>query len=151
MSSAIRAMSAASALTGARLLHTMFRVTDLQRSLQFYTGILGLTLQRREEYPEGRYSLAFIGYGSENTHTVLELTHNWDRQHYALGDGWGHIALAVPDLHAACAQLRATGVGFLREPGPMTHGPADGSERDVIAFITDPDGYRIELIQARDR
>jgi lactoylglutathione lyase len=133
------------------LLHTMFRVTDMAQSLAFYTKTLGMTLLRSEEYPEGRFSLAFIGYGDENDQTVLELTHNWDTSSYEFGNGWGHIALAVPDVTAAVAQLRESGVKVVREAGPMTHGPADGSERDVIAFVADPDGYRIELIEARSR
>ncbi|MYM26277.1 lactoylglutathione lyase [Duganella sp. FT135W] len=138
-------------LDNARLLHTMFRVTDLNRSVEFYTHVLRMKLIRLEQYPQGRFSLAFIGYGQENEQAVLELTHNWDTDHYEHGTAWGHVAVAVTDLYETVTQLRAAGVTVLREPGPMSHGPADGSERDVIAFIADPDGYRIELIEARVR
>jgi lactoylglutathione lyase len=138
-------------IKGARLLHTMFRVSNLTLSLQFYTHMLGMTLLRKEEYPEGRFSLAFIGYGSENTNTVLELTYNWDRSSYDTGNAWGHIALEVLDVYEAVALLSTQGVTVLREAGPMAHGPADGSKRDVIAFVADPDGYRVELIEARTR
>lgn len=134
-----------------RLLHTMLRVSDLEKSIQFYANILGMRLMRREEYPEGRFSLAFIGYGNENDNSVLELTHNWDTQQYVMGTAFGHVALEVADIYAASAKLKQAGVAFLREPGPMTFGPSDGSERDSIAFIADPDGYRIELIQAVKR
>ena len=134
-----------------RLLHTMLRVNDLEQSINFYTTILGMRLMRREEYPEGRFSLAFIGYGNENDNTVLELTHNWDPQQYVKGNAYGHVALEVVDIDAASEKLKQAGVAFLREPGPMTYGPSDGSERDSIAFIADPDGYRNELIQAVKR
>jgi len=128
-----------------RMLHTMIRVGDLDRSLGFYCDVLGMTLLRRTDYPSGRFTLAFVGYGPESTDTVVELTYNWDTDHYDLGSGFGHIALGVEDLYATCDALRARGARIVREPGPMKHG---GSQ---IAFIEDPDGYRIELIQLRDR
>ncbi len=128
-----------------RILHTMLRVGDLERTLAFYTNVLGMRLLRRKDYPSGRFTLAFVGYGEESEHTVIELTHNWDTDRYDLGDGFGHIALGVDDVHRACATLRAKGAKITREPGPMKHG---GSE---IAFLEDPDGYKIELIQLRGR
>jgi lactoylglutathione lyase len=128
-----------------RLLHTMLRVGDLERSLRFYCEVLGMRLLRRKDYPGGRFTLAFVGYGDEATHTVLELTHNWDTPAYELGTGYGHIALGVDDLYATCDDLRRKGARIVREPGPMQHG---GSE---IAFVEDPDGYRVELIQLRGR
>jgi lactoylglutathione lyase len=126
-----------------RMLHTMLRVGDLERSLGFYCDVLGMRLLRRKDYPDGRFTLAFVGYGPEDANTVIELTHNWDTDRYDLGTGFGHVALGVDDLYAACDALRARGARIVREPGPMKHG---GSE---IAFIEDPDGYRIELIQLR--
>jgi len=128
-----------------RLLHTMLRVGDLNRSLAFYCDLLGMRLLRRKDYPSGRFTLAFVGFGDEHSHTVLELTHNWDTEGYDLGTGFGHIALGVEDIYATCEALRAKGAKIVREPGPMKHG---GSE---IAFIEDPDGYRIELIQSGSR
>ncbi len=136
-------------ICGARILHTMLRVSNLDRSLSFYRETLGMQLMRREEYPEGQFTLAFVGYGTEANDTVLELTHNWGTSHYDIGTAYGHIALSVNDLAATCAELQAAGVKFLRKPGPMKHSPADGSAPDVIAFIEDPDGYRIELIEVR--
>ena len=127
------------------MLHTMIRVGDLERSLRFYCEVLGMRLLRRTDYPSGRFTLAFVGYGPEDANTVVELTHNWDTDHYELGTGFGHLALGVGDLYATCDALRARGATIVREPGPMKHG---GSE---IAFIEDPDGYRIELIQLRGR
>jgi lactoylglutathione lyase len=126
-----------------RMLHTMLRVGDLERAIAFYTGPLGMKLLRRTDFPGGRFTLAFVGYGDEADHTVLELTHNWDTKSYDLGAGYGHIALGVPDVAATCAQLREQGVRITREPGPMKHGTT------VIAFIEDPDGYKVELIQGR--
>jgi lactoylglutathione lyase len=124
-----------------RLLHTMLRVGDLERSLDFYTRILGMKLLRRHEYPEGKFTLAFVGYGPEDTHAVLELTYNWGTSKYELGTAYGHIALGVEDIHATCESIRQAGGKIVREPGPMKHGTT------VIAFVEDPDGYRVELIQ----
>jgi lactoylglutathione lyase len=128
-----------------RLLHTMLRVGDLERSLAFYTDVLGMRLLRRRDYPGGRFTLAFVGYGDESDHTVLELTHNWDTSSYQLGDGYGHIALGVEDIHAVCERIRAKGGRVVREPGPMKHGST------VIAFVEDPDGYKVELIELSSR
>jgi len=124
-----------------RILHTMLRVGDLDRSISFYTEVLGMQLLRRQDYPDGRFTLAFVGYGSEDSNAVLELTHNWDTPRYDLGNGYGHIALAVPDAAAACAEIKARGGHVVREAGPMKHGAT------IIAFVDDPDGYKIELIQ----
>ena len=124
-----------------RILHTMIRVGDLDRSIAFYTEILGMCLLRRQDYLEGRFTLAFVGYGPEATDAVLELTHNWDTPSYDLGNGYGHVALAVPDAAAACAEIKARGGKVVREAGPMKHGTT------IIAFVEDPDGYKIELIQ----
>lgn len=124
-----------------RLLHTMIRVVDLEKSIRFYTEVLGMTLLRRHDYPEGRFTLAFVGYGPESEGAVIELTHNWDTAAYELGNAFGHIALAVPDAYAACAEIKARGGVVAREAGPMKHG------KTVIAFVEDPDGYKIELIQ----
>lgn len=126
-----------------RLLHTMIRVGDLERSIAFYTGLLGMKLLRRKDYPGGRFTLAFVGYGDESTEAVIELTHNWDTDRYELGDGFGHLAIAVKDIYSTCDELRSQGVRITREPGPMKHGDT------VIAFLEDPDGYKIELIQKR--
>ena len=124
-----------------RLLHTMLRVGDLERSLAFYTEVLGMTLLRRRDYPEGRFTLAFVGYGEESTTSVLELTHNWDTGSYEIGTGYGHIALGVDDITATCEAIAAKGGRVVRPPGPMKHGST------VIAFVEDPDGYKVELIQ----
>ncbi|MEB3242717.1 MAG: lactoylglutathione lyase [Cyanobacteriota bacterium] len=124
-----------------RLLHTMLRVGDLERSLAFYTDLLGMRLLRRKDYPGGRFTLAFVGYGEESDHTVLELTHNWDTSAYAIGDAYGHIAIGVTDITATCQAIAAKGGRVVRPPGPMKHGST------VIAFVEDPDGYRVELIQ----
>ncbi len=124
-----------------RLLHTMLRVGDLEKSLAFYTGPLEMKLLRKHDFPGGRFTLAFVGYGDESETAVLELTHNWDTKKYELGGGYGHIALGVDDIHATCARLRESGVKITREPGPMQHGST------VIAFIEDPDGYKVELIE----
>lgn len=126
-----------------RLLHTMLRVGNLERSLAFYQNVLNMQLLRKQDYPEGRFTLAFIGYGDEANHTVLELTHNWDTEHYDLGRGYGHIAIEVDDAAAACDAARARGGKVTREAGPMKHGTT------VIAFIEDPDGYKIEFIQKK--
>ncbi len=124
-----------------RMLHTMLRVGNLQKSLDFYTDVLGMKLLRKSDYPEGKFTLAFVGYGDEKDHTVLELTHNWDTAAYDLGNAYGHIALEVPDAYKACDAVRAKGGKVVREAGPMKHGTT------VIAFVEDPDGYKIEFIQ----
>jgi lactoylglutathione lyase len=124
-----------------RILHTMLRVVDLDRSIAFYTETLGMQLLRRTDYPEGRFTLAFLGYGPEESNAVLELTHNWDTSSYELGNAYGHIALAVPNAAKACADIKARGGKVVREAGPMKHG------HTVIAFVEDPDGYKIELIE----
>ena len=124
-----------------RILHTMIRVGDLDRSIAFYTEILGMKLLRRTDYPEGRFTLAFVGYGPESEAAALELTHNWDTAAYDLGNGYGHVALAVPDAAAACAAIRQRGGKVVREAEPMKHGTT------IIAFVEDPDGYKIELIE----
>ena len=123
-----------------RILHVMLRVTDLERSIAFYTDVLGMTLLRRKDYPEGRFTLAFLGYGPEHEQTVLELTHNWDIHEYEKGNAYGHIAIGVDDVYAACERIRAKGGRVVREPGPMKHGTT------VLAFVEDPDGYKIELL-----
>jgi lactoylglutathione lyase len=124
-----------------RLLHTMLRVGNLQRSIDFYTQVLGMTLLRTSENPAYKYTLAFVGYGSNPDHAELELTYNWGVDHYELGTAYGHIALAVPDAAAACAKIKAAGGKVTREAGPVQGGST------VIAFVTDPDGYKIELIE----
>lgn len=123
-----------------RILHTMLRVSDLDRSLKFYTEVLGMKLLRRQDYPEGRFTLAFVGYGDERENTVLELTYNWDTHAYELGNGFGHIAIEVEDVYQAAEKIRAQGGKVVREPGPMKHGST------VLAFVEDPDGYKIELL-----
>lgn len=126
----------------ARMLHTMLRVKDLDKSIHFYTKILGMSLLRQHNFESGRFTLAFVGYGSEETDAVLELTFNWDETSgYDLGRGYGHIALGVPDIYSTCEQLRDAGAKIIREPGPMKHGST------IIAFIEDPDGYQVELIE----
>ncbi|MDN5873764.1 MAG: lactoylglutathione lyase [Sinobacteraceae bacterium] len=124
-----------------RILHTMLRVGDLDKSLAFYTQVLGMRELRRKDFPEGRFTLAFIGYQDEADGAVLELTHNWDTSSYDLGDGYGHVALAVDNAAKACADIRTRGGKVVREAGPMKHGST------VIAFVEDPDGYKIELIE----
>jgi lactoylglutathione lyase len=126
-----------------RMLHTMLRVGNLDRSLAFYTELLGMRLLRKKDYPGGRFTLAFVGYGDEADHTVIELTHNWDTESYDVGSGFGHVALGVPDIYKTCDELRAKGAKITREPGPMKHGTTE------IAFVEDPDGYKIELIQQK--
>ena len=126
-----------------RLLHTMIRVGDLERSLRFYTEVLGMRLLRRKDYPDGKFTLAFVGYGEESEQAVIELTYNWGVDKYELGNAFGHIALGVPNIYGACEEVKRRGGKVVREPGPMKHG---GS---VIAFVEDPDGYRIELIEGR--
>jgi lactoylglutathione lyase len=124
-----------------RMLHTMLRVGNLDRSIDFYTNILGMKVLRKHDYPDGKFSLAFIGYGDEKDHTVIELTYNWGIESYDLGNAYGHIALEVDDAYQACEQVRAAGGKVIREAGPMMHGTT------VIAFIQDPDGYKVEFIQ----
>jgi len=131
----------------ARIIHTMLRVGDLERSLAFYTGVLGMTLLRKEEYPSGRFTLAFVGFGGEAHNAVIELTHNWDVSAYTIGNAYGHIALGVADAAASCAALAARGAKIIRPAGPMTNASPDRDDVEVIAFIEDPDGYRIELIE----
>ncbi|RAL20479.1 lactoylglutathione lyase [Lujinxingia litoralis] len=124
-----------------RFLHTMLRVGDLERSITFYTQVLGMELLRRKDFPDGKFTLAFLGYGPEATHPALELTYNWDKESYDLGDAYGHIALGVDDIYKACEDIAAAGGKVVREPGPMKHGST------VIAFVEDPDGYKVELIE----
>lgn len=124
-----------------RILHTMLRVGNLERSLRFYTDVLGMKLLRRQDYPDGRFTLAFVGFGPESEQAAIELTHNWDTPSYELGTGFGHVALEVPDAAAACAEIRRRGGTVVREAGPMKHGTT------VIAFVQDPDGYKLELIE----
>ncbi len=124
-----------------RMLHTMLRVGDLERSIDFYTQVLGMKLLRRKDYPEGSFTLAFVGYGDEAEHTVLELTYNWGVEQYELGTAFGHIAIEVDDAYQACAAVTAKGGKVTRPAGPMRHGST------VIAFVQDPDGYKIEFIQ----
>lgn len=126
-----------------RLLHTMLRVGDLDKSVAFYTQILGMELLRQNDYPEGKFTLAFLGYGDESQNTVLELTHNWDTTEYDLGNGYGHIAIGVEDVYDACERIKQSGGTIVREAGPMKHGTT------VIAFVKDPDGYLIELLQEK--
>lgn len=128
------------------LLHTMIRVGDLDRSVAFYRDALGMRELRREDYPDGRFTLSFLGYSDELTGTVIELTYNYGETTYAHGKAFGHIAFAVADIAGACERLAAMGVKIIRPPGPMTHTATNG-QRDVIAFLEDPDGYRIELIE----
>ena len=128
-----------------RLLHTMLRVGDLDRSIAFYTEVLGMRLLRRHDYPEGKFTLAFVGFQDEAEGAVIELTHNWGVESYELGNGYGHIALEVPDAYAACEAIKARGGKVTREAGPMKHGST------VIAFVEDPDGSKIELIQSKGR
>ncbi len=126
-----------------RILHTMLRVADLERSLRFYTGVLGMRLLRRKDYPEGKFTLAFVGYGDETDTAVIELTHNWGVDKYELGNAFGHIAVAVDDAYKACEEVKRRGGKVTREAGPMKHGTT------VIAFIEDPDTYKIELIERK--
>lgn len=123
----------------------MLRVGNLDRSLSFYTDVLGMKLLRRKDYPDGKFTLAFVGYQDEDEGAVIELTHNWDTSAYDLGNGYGHIALEVEDAYDACARIKEKGGRVTREAGPMKHG------QTVIAFVEDPDGYKIELIQRKER
>lgn len=126
-----------------RVLHTMIRVGDLERSLDFYSNVLGMKILRRKDYPDGRFTLAFVGYGDESSNAVIELTHNWDTSAYDIGNGYGHIALGMENIYTACDAIREKGGKITREPGPMKHGTTE------IAFVEDPDGYKIELIQLK--
>lgn len=124
-----------------RILHTMLRVGNLDRSLDFYTNVLGMRVLRKKDYPDGKFTLAFVGYQDEADGAVLELTHNWETDHYDLGNAYGHVAIEVDDAYAACERVKAKGGQVVREAGPMKHGTT------VIAFVQDPDGYKIEFIQ----
>ena len=133
----------------ARLLHTMLRVRDLDRALDFYCTSLGMREIRRETFPEGQFTLVFVGYGEEADSTVIELTHNWGETAYTHGTGFGHIAVEVADVEKACSNLAQAGVPVIRPAGPMSHAPIETGQREMIAFITDPDGYRIELVERK--
>jgi lactoylglutathione lyase len=124
-----------------RIMHTMLRVGNLERSLAFYTNVLGMRVLRRNDYPDGKFTLAFVGYGDEANNAVLELTHNWDTSSYDLGNAYGHIAIEVPNAHEKCDEVKKRGGKVVREAGPMKHG------KTVIAFVEDPDGYKIEFIE----
>ena len=126
-----------------RILHTMLRVGNLQQSIRFYTEVLGMSLLRQTDYPEGKFTNVFIGYGAETEQTVIELTHNWETDHYDIGTGYGHIALEVDDVYQATEEIRARGGKIIRDAGPMNAGST------IIAFVEDPDGYQIELIGAK--
>lgn len=126
-----------------RLLHTMIRVGDLQRSINFYTQVLGMRLLRKSDYPSGRFTNAFVGYDDESRAAVLELTHNWDTKSYDMGSAFGHVAVEVEDAYKACEEVKKRGGKVVREPGPMKHGTT------VIAFVEDPDGYKIEFVQRK--
>jgi lactoylglutathione lyase len=129
-------------MTNPRLLHTMLRVKDLDASVAFYTKLLGMKELRRNEVPGGRYTLAFVGYGDESDTSVLELTYNWDQEEpYEIGSAFGHLAVGLPDVYAACDELKKAGAKITREAGPVKHGTT------VIAFVEDPDGYKVELVQ----
>ncbi len=123
-----------------RILHTMIRVGDLEKSITFYTEVLGMQILRKKNYPDGRFTLVFLGYGPETENAVIELTHNWDTKSYDLGNGFGHIAIQVDDVYAACEEIKLKGGTITREPGPMKHG------QTILAFCRDPDGYAIELL-----
>ena len=127
-----------------RLLHTMIRVGDLDRAISFYTEVMGMRLLRREDYPKGQYTLAFVGYGDETDHTVIEFTYNWGVTEYELGNGFGHLAIEVDDVYRATEKIRALGGNIIREPGAMNAGTT------IVAFIEDPDGYQIELIARKN-
>lgn len=128
-----------------QLLHTMLRVGNLEESVKFYTEVLGMKLLRQKEYPDGKFTLAFVGYGDDSDHTVLELTYNWGVEKYHLGDAYGHIAIGIDDIYGTCNEIKARGGKVSREPGPMKHGST------VIAFVEDPDGYKVELVQLKNR
>jgi lactoylglutathione lyase len=133
-------MTEATETGGYRLAHTMIRVRDLEKSLEFYCGMLGMNVLRRTDYPEGKFTNTFIGYGPEESFPSIEITHNWDQTDlYDKGDGWGHLCIEVPDVYAACGHLEEGGINITRPPGPMKHGTR------IIAFVEDPDGYKVEL------
>jgi len=121
----------------------MLRVIDLDKSIEFYTEILGMHLLRKKDYPEGKFTLAFLGYGDESQHTALELTHNWETKEYDLGNGFGHLAVEVEDVYLACKQIKQKGGEVVRQAGPMKHG------NTILAFVKDPDGYMIELLMPK--
>jgi lactoylglutathione lyase len=126
-----------------RILHTMLRVNNLEDSLSFYCDLLGMKLLRQKEYPGGEFTLAFVGYADESESAVIELTYNWGKSDYTLGDAYGHVALGVDDIYGTCEAIKAKGGKVVREPGPMKHGST------VIAFVEDPNGYKVELIQSK--
>ncbi len=126
-----------------RILHTMIRVTDLNKSIEFYTNVFGMSLLRKKDFPDGKFTLAFVGYGSEEDNAVIELTHNWETDKYDMGNAFGHIAISVDDAYRACDQIADKGGNVVRPAGPMKHGGG------VIAFVKDPDGYMIELIESK--
>jgi lactoylglutathione lyase len=128
-----------------KFLHAMIRINDLDESIEYYCGLLGMKLLRKQEYPSGKFTLAFVGYGDETNNTVVELTYNWDTHQYNIGNGFGHLALGVDDIYKTCDDLRSRGAKIVREPGPMAHGSTH------IAFIEDPNGYKIELIDLTRR
>ena len=130
-----------------RILYTMVRVSDLELSIEFYKNVLGMKELRRESFTEGRFTLVFIGFGDESKNAVIELTYNWDKNRYEHGTSFGHVALAVNDIYAAVQRMKSLGVNVVREPGPMNHVADETGQREVIAFIKDPDGYSIELIE----
>jgi lactoylglutathione lyase len=123
----------------------MLRVGNLEESVKFYTEVLGMKLLRQKDYPDGKFTLAFVGYGDDSDHTVLELTYNWGVENYNLGDAYGHIAIGIDDIYGTCNEIKARGGKVSREPGPMKHGST------VIAFVEDPDGYKVELVQLKNR
>ena len=127
-----------------RILHTMIRVVDLKKSIKFYTDVLGMKLLRQKDYPEGKFTLAFVGYGKESDESVIELTHNWDTDNYEIGNAFGHIAIEVNDVYKACETMKKSGGKVIRDAGPMNAGTT------IIAFIEDPDGYQIELIGKKE-
>lgn len=126
-----------------RLLHTMLRVGNLDKSIKFYTEIMGMTLLRQKDYPDGKFTLAFVGYGDEKDNTAIELTHNWDTDNYEMGNGFGHLAIEVDDVYVACEKIKQQGGDIIREAGPMNAGTT------IIAFVKDPDGYEIELLNKK--
>ena len=135
-------MATSATKTKFRMLHTMLRVRDLEKSLKFFCDGLGMRVLRKEDFPDGKFTLAFVGYGGEDDHTVLELTYNWDQDKpYDIGNAYGHVAIGVPDIYKTCEELEKKGVKIVRPPGPMKHGTT------VIAFLEDPDGYKVELIE----